>query len=145
MADTVVNIEVIVVRNDRFLTIIRSADDEFGGGWLCFPGGKLDPGTADPDVIEATAQRELMEEVGLDVAIDGLIYVENHTFLVGQETVLDIVMMTEAATGSPVARDPAEVAEVLWLTEREIMDDPRVQPWTRESLRRAIARRCRAR
>lgn len=27
MADTVVNIEVILVRNDRFLTIVRSADD----------------------------------------------------------------------------------------------------------------------
>ncbi len=145
MADTVVNVEVIVVRNDRFLTIVRSADEEFGGGWLCFPGGKLAPGTADPDAIETTAQRELMEEVGLDVAIDGLVYVESHTFLAGNETVLDIVVMTEMATGEPVARDPAEVGEVLWLTEREIMDDPRVQPWTRESLRRAIARRCRAR
>ncbi|HEV2073170.1 MAG TPA: NUDIX hydrolase [Thermomicrobiales bacterium] len=145
MADTVVNIEVIVVRNDRFLTIVRSADEEFGGGWLCFPGGKLDPGTADPDAIEATAQRELREEVGLEVAIDGLIYVESHTFMIGNETILDIVMMTETATGEAVARDPAEVAEVLWLTEDEIMDDPRVQSWTRESLRRAIARRCRAR
>lgn len=86
-----------------------------------------------------------MEEVGLEVAIDGLIYVESHIFMIGNETILDIVMMTETATGEAVARDPAEAAEVLWLTEDEIMDDPRVQSWTRESLRRAIPRRCRAR
>jgi 8-oxo-dGTP diphosphatase len=145
MTDVVANVEVLVVRNNRFLTIVRSADEEFGAGWLCFPGGKLEPGTADPDALESTARRELMEEVGLDVGINSLVYVESHTFLIASGTVLDIVMMTETATGEPVARDPAEVAEVLWLTEREIMDDPRVQPWTRESLRRAIARRCRAR
>lgn len=145
MPDVIVSVEVIVARNDCFLTIVRSADEEFGAGWLCFPAGKLDPGRADPDALESTGRRELMEEVGLVVEIGALTYVESHTFLVGTVTVLDIVMMAESATGEPVSQDPAEVAEVLWLTEREIMRDPRVQPWTRESLRRAIDRRYRTR
>lgn len=133
-----VNVEIIVRRGDRYLTIVRSEQEEYGGGWLCFPGGKLDPGTADPHALELTGQRELMEEVGLAVDIEDLIYVESHTFLVGDETVLDVVLLTESARGEATAIDTDEVAEILWLTEAEIMTDPRVQPFTRESLKLAI-------
>lgn len=140
MPGVVANVEIIVHRDDRFLTIVRSDDEEFGGGWLCFPGGKLDPGLAMDRALEATARRELQEEVGLDVGIDAIVYVESHTFLIGDETVLDIVMMTGEARGEPSVQDPAEVAEILWLPAEEIMTDPRVQPWTRASLQLALAR-----
>lgn len=140
MSKVLVNVEVIVKRDEKFLTIVRSDAEDFGGGWLCFPGGKLDPGSADPHAIEATGRRELMEEVGLDVAVEDLEYVESHTFMIGEDTVLDVVLLTESATGDPAALDPAEVAELLWLTETEIMTDRRVQSFTRESLRLAIKR-----
>lgn len=138
MAYVVVNVEILVKRDDRYLMIVRSDEEEFGAGWLCFPGGKLDPGTADMHALELTAQRELQEEVALDVGLDDLIYVESHTFLIGDVIVLDVVFLAESAQGEPVAVDSAEVADRLWLTEEEIMRDSRVQSFTHESLRFAI-------
>lgn len=140
MSLVVVNVEIIVRRGNRFLMIERSAEEDYGAGWLCFPGGKLDPGAAEMHALELTARRELMEEVALDVDVADLIYVESHTFLIGAETVLDVVFLTDAVRGEPVAVDPAEVAELFWLTEDEIRRDPRVQSFTRESLHLALER-----
>jgi|GEM_PF-1607193 len=138
MENMIVNVEVIARRGDRYLTIVRSDDEDFGGGWLCFPGGKLDPGIAEMHAIELTGQRELMEEVGLHVTVEDLTYVESHTFLIERDTCLDIVLFTDAASGTAIAIDPAEVAGLHWLTAEEIMSDPRVQEFTRTSLRLAI-------
>lgn len=140
MSFVIANVEVIVRRGDRFLMIVRSADEDFGAGWCCFPGGKLDPGIAEPDALERTAVRELSEEVDLDADPASMRFVEAHTFLIDDVTILDIVMLTDAATGDPRAVDPAEVAEVAWMTADDVMTDPRVQEWTRESLRLALAR-----
>lgn len=134
----IVSVEIIVAREDRFLTIVRSDDEDFGGGWLCFPAGKLDYGETEENALENTACRELLEEVGLTVDASSLTYVESHTFNVGDQPVLDAIFLAHDSKGEPSIQDPAEVAEILWLTEDEIMADPRVQPWTRESLRRAV-------
>lgn len=140
MSLVIVNVEVIARRGDRFLMIVRSEDEDFGAGWLCFPGGKLDPGTEEMLAIERTAARELEEEVALRADPGSMRYVESHTFLIGDLTVLDVVVLTDDAAGDARAVDAAEVADVVWLTAAEIMADPRVQPWTRESLRLALAR-----
>src|SRR5690606_2188353 len=102
----IVNVEVIVERDGKYLLIVRSEGEEFGAGWLSFPGGKLETSTPDMQALELTAQRELKEEVGLDVALDDLRYVESHIFFIGEDPVLDVVMMTSAAIGEPVAVDP---------------------------------------
>lgn len=138
MHDFIVNVEIIVARGDRFLTIVRSDDEEHGGGWLCFPGGKLDHGDPERDALEQTASRELMEEVGLAADPGTVRYVESHTFQAGDQLVLDVVVMTDAADGEPSVQDPSEVADILWLTAGEIMSDARVQDFTRQSLRRAL-------
>lgn len=140
MSLVLANVEVIARRGDRFLMIVRSADEDFGAGWCCFPGGKLDPGIAEPDALERTAARELVEEVALVADPASMRFVEAHTFLIDDLTVLDVVMLTDAATGEARAVDSAEVAAIAWMTAGEVMADPRVQEWTRESLRRALER-----
>lgn len=51
----------ILSKNDKFLLAQRSWSDAYGGTWT-FPGGKIDSTDKTP---EATAYRELEEEVGL--------------------------------------------------------------------------------
>jgi 8-oxo-dGTP pyrophosphatase MutT (NUDIX family) len=134
----VVNVEVIVVRDNRFLMIVRG-DEDFGAGWLTFPGGKLDWEGEVQEALEGTARREVLEEVGLDVE-PPVSYVESHTFAIGDVHVLDIVMLAQAGEGEARRNSPGEVADILWMTADEIMADPRVQPWTRASLSLALAR-----
>jgi len=134
-ARMIVNVEVAVVRQDgRYLMIVRGDDEEFLPGVLVFPGGGLDPELL-TDALEATAIRELREEVGLEVSETR--YVESHTFLAGEELVFDVVMLARYAGGEPFAADPGEVAGVRWMSIAEIHAHPDVQPWTRTSLDRA--------
>jgi ADP-ribose pyrophosphatase YjhB (NUDIX family) len=136
----IVNVEIVVVRDDRYLLIVRGDGEDFGAGWLTFPGGKLDWNGEGPDVLEATARREVIEEVGIDLMLP-VVYVESHTFAIGDVRVLDVVFLARAGDGEPSIQDPTEVAGIIWQDEDEIMADARVQPWTHDSLRRAIERR----
>jgi 8-oxo-dGTP diphosphatase len=130
----IVNVEVIVERDGRYLMIERSADEDYGAGWLTLPGGKLEPDATGQQALEVTAQRELKEEVDIDAAIEDISYVESHIFAIDEVPVLDVVMMTADATGEPRAADPAEVAHVVWMTAEEIAAHPNVPEWTRVSV-----------
>lgn len=129
----IVNVEVAVVRDGRYLATVRGAGEDHGAGWLGFPGGKVDPDPAAPDALEETARREVAEEVGL-VLDDPVTYVESHTFTIGEEIVLDVVILARSTSGDPYPASPGEVASVEWLLYEAFRDDPRTQPWTRDSL-----------
>jgi len=129
----VVNVEVAVVRDGQYLATVRGSGEGYGAGWLGFPGGKVDPDPAAPNVLEETARREVLEEVGL-VLDDRVVYVESHTFAVGDDVVLDVVMLARSISGDAYAASPGEVACVEWLPYDAFRDDVRTQPWTRDSL-----------
>ncbi len=129
----IVNVEVAVVRDGRYLATVRGAGEDHGAGWLGFPGGKVEPDPAAPDALEETARREVAEEVGL-MLDDPIVYIESHSFAVGEAIVLDIVMLARSATGEPHAASPDEVAAVEWLSFAAFRDDARTQAWTRDSL-----------
>ena len=136
----IVNVEVAVVREGRYLAIVRGEGEEYGAGWLGFPGGKVECDGPAQDTLEETARREVLEEVGL--AIDGSVaYVESHTFAIDTEPVLDVVMLARSGVGEAHPASPEEVAEVLWLTFEDLVNDPRTQEWTRASLRLVESRR----
>lgn len=136
-----VNVEVVIVRQGRFLMIERGEGEEFGAGWFCMPGGTVEWDIPMDDALEVTARREVMEEVGL--ALDEtIVYVESHTFDAGGPA-LDVVMLARPAdpAAEPRIVSPDEVAALCWMTLVEIFADNRVQSWTRESLQRAATLR----
>jgi 8-oxo-dGTP pyrophosphatase MutT (NUDIX family) len=61
----VVMVEVVLVRAGQFLIALRSEQEEHAGGTLCLPGGGVDWRRTEQDVLEATAARELLEEVSM--------------------------------------------------------------------------------
>lgn len=128
----VVNVEAVVHRDDRYLMIVR-ADEDFGAGWLCFPGGTVDQGDPEDDVLERTARREVLEEVGLDVP-GPWSYVESHSFDANGTVVLDVVYMAPSEQGEPQAISAEEVTSVHWMTAAEIDAHPDTQPWTKRTL-----------
>jgi 8-oxo-dGTP diphosphatase len=125
----VINVEAIVYRDGRFLTIVRAEAEEFGAGWLCFPGGAVDWNGDEQDILEHTATREVEEEVGLIVP-GPWHHVENHAFSLGFPA-LDVVLLAKSDTGEPVNASPDEVAALAWMTPGELIADPRTQPFTK--------------
>ena len=120
----VVNVDGVVVRDGRYLMIERAADEEHAAGALGFPGGKVEsaPGTDDP--IEATAVRELAEEVGIEVG--DVEYVLSKAFAADDGTAcLNVVVHCEYVGGEAYPRAADEVVAVHWLTAEEIRErDP---------------------
>lgn len=133
----IVNVEAAICRGDRWLLIERSAAESHAAGTLALVGGKVEGRGAGAQILEATARREIAEEVGL--AIDGpLHYLESAMFVSDDGfPVVDIVFACEAEAGDARPLIPAEVAAVEWLTAAEAEADRRTPPWTWRSLARA--------
>lgn len=114
----VVNVDVAVARGDDYLFIERAESEAHAAGSLAFPGGKVEDPPAD-DPIEATAVREVREEVG--VAVEDITYVLSSAFVADDGTeCLNVVTLGTYAGGDARPREPEEVAAVHWLTPAEL-------------------------
>jgi 8-oxo-dGTP diphosphatase len=117
----IVNVEGAVVRDDEFLLIERSAEEDHAAGLLGFPGGKLEASPGNTGVVAETARREVDEEIGVEVG--AVHFVESATFESdsGAQCV-NIVTHCEYESGEPHPKAEEEVAAVHWLTLEEIRD-----------------------
>ncbi len=135
----VVNVEAAIFRDDRWLMIVRSAEEAHAAGTLSFVGGKVERAGITDNILEETLRREIAEEVGVTVA-EAMRYVESKSFVADDGfPVIDIVFLCRYESGDPQALDPAEVAGVEWMTFEEIMRHPKTPAWIQQSLRLAAA------
>lgn len=103
------------------LLIERAADEAHAAGTLAFPGGRVEqaPDAADP--TEATAARELYEEVGVEVG--NVEYVLSRTFEADDDTqCLNVTALCECEIGEAYPRAADKVAAVHWLTTDEVRE-----------------------
>ncbi len=100
----------VITRDARYLVCKRAAHKRHGGLWE-FPGGKLEAGER---WLEA-AQRELMEELGLEVSDVGQPLFRVHD----AGSPFEIVFVPVVASGDPV---PTEHQEVSWALASELAD-----------------------
>lgn len=134
----IVNVEVIIHHENRYLLTLRSAREAHAGGLLCFPGGKVEQHEILPDVLEHVARREVLEEVGLEVG--DLTYLEANSFLAGDLPCINVVMMAPYQKGTVNVQEE-EVSSACWLTLTEALSRPETPPWIQNSLKKAEARR----
>ncbi len=135
----IVNVEVAVVRSGRYLVVRRSAEEEYAAGVLALPGGKVDPRTVSDHVLEETAKRELLEEVGLKVT--RLEYLKSKSVELRADTYgVDVVFLAEVEPGEPTPGDPKEVSELLWLTADEVLGNDQAPAWLIDNIRVAQRR-----
>ncbi|MBN1810941.1 MAG: NUDIX domain-containing protein [Anaerolineae bacterium] len=124
----IVNVEGAVVKDGRYLLIVRREGEEHAAGALAFPGGKVEDNEMVSGVLEETLRRELREEVDIEVD-DEMMYVDSASFVAGDDPVVDIVFLCRYRSGEPRPCDPEEVAAVQWMTLAEIFAHPKSPPW----------------
>ena len=102
----------VILEESRFLVIRRS---EFvrAPGLLCFPGGGIEAG----EDIATAMHRELMEELTLNVEIGTHLWTSTTRW----GTKLEWLACTRCAGPEPIGA-PMEVAEILWLTKKELQN-----------------------
>lgn len=130
----VVNVQCAVVRDGRYLMIIRGDGVGHAPGVLAFPGGQTETGDGPFEVLETTAMREVLEETGVRVSRD-LQYVRSGTFeIAGFGHVVDVLFLGEYESGEPTITDTLEVADIQWMTAEEILEHSKTPPWLKVSV-----------
>lgn len=109
-------IGVAVIWNDQGQILIdrRRQEGLLGGLWE-FPGGKLEP----QETIEACIQREIREELGIEIEVGDRLIVVDHTY--SHFRVSLNVHHCRHLTGEP---QPIECDEVRWVSLAEIDQFP---------------------
>lgn len=135
-----VNVDVAIVSDDdRWLLIVRGAEESHAAGQLSLVGGTLEVDGFASDVLEDTARREVLEEVGLHLT-QPLEYVESTVFTADDgDRVLNVVFLArDVDVDAAVVASPDEIAALTVVTTAELdaLDAP---PWTRQSLERAAS------
>jgi len=128
----IVNVEGAIVKDGRYLMIVRG-EEEYAPGGLNFPGGKVEGANSLDGILEETLRREIAEEVGLEVHAE-MAYVRSSAFIAQGYPVVDVVFLCRYKAGTAVAADPGEIAAVRWMTAAEAIAHPETPPWTRLSL-----------
>lgn len=136
----IVNVEGAIVKDDRYLMVVRSEAEEHAAGTLSFVGGKVEFESAQAEILEETLKREILEEVA--VRVDDIHYVTSTGFLADDGTrVVNIVFLCRWQSGEARAVDPDEVAAIEWLTADEIFNHPKTPVWIKGYLALIEARR----
>jgi ADP-ribose pyrophosphatase YjhB (NUDIX family) len=137
----VVNVEAAILRDGRYLMIVRGEQESHAPGVLTLVGGKVENAGNEDDILEETLRREITEEVAVEIE-DGVEYIESKAFVADDgEPVVDIVFLCRYKSGTPTIADPGEVAALQWMAPEEILAHPKVPEWTRRSIELAERKR----
>ena len=101
---------VAIVKNDAgHVLLTKRAIPPYRGKWV-MPGGKIDMG----EPITAALKREVFEEVGLDVHVEGL--VDIYEIVPGSEHREHYVILYYLASpkGGEVNPNAGEIEEIVW-------------------------------
>ena len=105
-------IGVAIIRNNRQEILIdRRRDEGLMGGLWEFPGGKIEAG----ETVEACIERELLEELGIDIEVGEHLITVDHTYTHFHITL--IVHHCRHLAGEP---QPIECQEIRWVAMEEI-------------------------
>ena len=115
----VTSVVAVIVDDHERVLLTRRAIAPFRDLWV-MPGGKIDLG----EPMIRALHREVREEVGIEVAVDGLVDVFEH-LTPGPENDHFVILYYRCR---PVTRDlqlnPAEVAEARWVPRGELSGVP---------------------
>ena len=143
MFDFVVNVQVAVVRDGKYLFIVRGGGVNFLPGVKGLPGGKTEHSESADRVLEETGIREVSEETGVTVAPD-LVYVRSSSFSANGRYAVNAVFMGKWESGEPYAKSPVEVSDYMWLSAADVVSDASIPEWEKlhvqqaEQLRRML-------
>lgn len=124
-----VGVAVFVWKDDQFL--VQKRLGSHGASSWSLPGGHLELG----ETIEATARREVFEELGLRIKNLQLLTATNDIFKAEAKHYVTIWFNADWASGKPENKEPDRTAEMKW-TDFKHLPRPLFQPCWR-NLRKA--------
>ncbi len=129
------------MERDGALLLVRHEKPDQDPYWV-LPGGRLEPG----ETIPECAERELLEETGLEGKFAGVLYVSE--FFDEDRHTVDVTARVEAQDGeAQLGSDPeveegseATLKEVSWVESAELKEIQLLPGWVKERLLEDISR-----
>jgi 8-oxo-dGTP diphosphatase len=135
----IVNVEGAILKDRRYLLVVRGPGETHAAGTLSLVGGKVENAGESADILEATLRREILEEVGLEIG--AMEYLHSKSFGSASEPVVDVIFLCAFSGGEAKVIDPDEVAAIRWMSAQEVQDDPDAPIWTKQDVQAAEAKR----
>ena len=102
----------VIEKHGKILIARRKSGDQMAGKWE-FPGGTIEPG----ETPEQCLKRELLEELGVEIGIDGFIC--SSTWKYDHATIQLLAFKATLLSGELILHDHAEIS---WVTPQELAD-----------------------
>jgi len=132
----VVNVEGAILKDDKWLIIRRSDQEEVAAGMLALVGGKVDADEDNAEVLEMSLKREILEEVNVIVE-DKMHYVMSSQFTTNDGThVVDVVFLCRYKSGQASCHSQEEVSQVMWFTTGEVLSHSSTPAWLKNQIKR---------
>ncbi len=112
----VVTVAVIYNNKKEFLLGKRDSNDGHLPGTWATPAGHLEVDGCESDALENNLRREVVEETGVEIEIDG--YLDSHSWTTPEYKKLFVVYLAKIKSGVPEAKDETE--EVRWFSIEEL-------------------------
>lgn len=103
----------VIIEDNGYFLLIREAAKKWKGKWF-FPGGKMD---LDETPVEA-AKREVLEEAGCEVDIQGIVYIRYHEKLFNKQ--LSLFFCAKIKRGELKKKADKHSLDVKWFSLKEI-------------------------
>ena len=134
-----VTVCVLIHRGKSLLLVARAPGVGYAPNMIGMIGGHVAVTDPERNVLEATARREVAEEVGLDLSGVPLTYLESEFFITESgERQITVAFAAPAPSGhEPYVNAPDELTEVGWWTLDDLEADPRCPSWLPALIRRA--------
>ncbi|MBI2354170.1 MAG: NUDIX hydrolase [Deltaproteobacteria bacterium] len=115
----VTSVVAVIVDGDERVLLTRRSIQPFQDMWV-MPGGKIDLG----EPIMEALKREVHEEVGLEIEVEGLIDVFEH-LTPGEDNYHFVILYYRCRPlFCDITHNEAEVAEVAWVPRRDLAGFP---------------------
>ncbi|MBA5628712.1 NUDIX hydrolase [Moheibacter lacus] len=125
-------VAVIMERNDEILFTVRNREPKLG--MLDLPGGFTDS----DETSEETCQRELMEELDLEIPLENFNYFKsqpnNYLYKGIPYKTEDLVFIAQFPENAELKLEESEIREIKWIKKSEI----RLEEIGFDSLRKAV-------